>query len=142
MNMYYGLSVMALRRDVSAADYSEAAIADPKTLDFMRRIRIFEDAGLESRGPAFRHAARLRVRTHDGRSLAREILHRRASPENPVTWEDIKRKFNANVAGLLAPAAAERLVELSSGLEKLADVTAINAIVAAPFAKEPASAAR
>jgi 2-methylcitrate dehydratase PrpD len=142
MNMYYGLSVMALRNDVSASDYSEAAIADPKTLDFMRRIRIFEDAELESRGPAFRHAARLRVRTHDGRSLNREILHRRASPENPVTWQDIIRKFNANVADLLAPASAERLVELSSGLEKLADVSAINAIVAAPFAKEPASAAR
>jgi aconitate decarboxylase len=133
MNMYYGLSVMALRRDVSAADYSEGSIADPAILDFMRRIRIFEDAELEAKGPAFRHAARLRVRTTDGRTLAREILHRRASPENPVTSEDIKRKFNANVAGLLAPAAAKRLVELGSSLEKLADVSGINEIVAAPF---------
>jgi aconitate decarboxylase len=142
MNMYYGLSVMALRKGVSASDYSETSIADPKTLDFMRRIRIFEDAGLEGRGPAFRHAARLRVRTSDGRSFTREILHRRASPENPVTWDDIKRKFNSNVAGLLAPTSAERLVELSSGLEKLADVTAINGIVAAPFAGNAAPAAR
>ena len=133
MNMYYGLSVMALRKDVSAADYSEATIANPKILDFMRRIRISEDAELESRGPAFRHSARVRVRTNDGRSLNREILHRRASPENPVTWEDIKRKFNANVASLVVPAAAERLLKLGTRLEKLADVTAINEIVAAPF---------
>ena len=99
----------------------------------MRRIRISEDAELESRGPAFRHSARVRVRTNDGRSLNREILHRRASPENPVTWEDIKRKFNANVASLVVPAAAERLLKLGTRLEKLADVTAINEIVAAPF---------
>jgi 2-methylcitrate dehydratase PrpD len=135
MNMYYGLSVMALRKDVSADDYSETAIADPETLDFMRRIRIVEDAELESRGPAFRHAARLRVETSDGRAFTREILHRRASPENPVEWEDIARKFNANVGGLLEPAAGERLLQLGSGLERLADVTAINDIVAAPFAR-------
>ncbi len=135
MNMYYGLSVMALRRDVSADDYSEAAMADPKILDFMRRIRIAEDAELESRGPAFRHAARLRVVTTDGRAFAREILHRRASPENPVKWEDIARKFNANVGGLLEPAAGARLLQLGTSLERLADVTAISDIVAAPFAK-------
>jgi aconitate decarboxylase len=135
MNMYYGLSVMALRKDVSAADYSEAAIADPETLNFMRRIKIVEDAELESRGPAFRHAARLRVLTTDGHAFAREILHRRASPENPVKWEDIQRKFNANVEGLLEPAAGERLLQLGSGLERLANVTAVNDIVAAPFAK-------
>jgi 2-methylcitrate dehydratase PrpD len=135
MNMYYGLSVMALRKDVSAADYNEAMIADPKILAFIKRIRIFEDAELESRGPAFRHAARVRVRTTDGRSLAREILHRRASPENPVNWEDIKRKFNSNVTGLLAPKAAARLLELGSALETLADVSSINDILAAPFAR-------
>ena len=135
MNMYYGLSVMALRKDVSAADYSEAAIADPAILDFMRRINIFEDAELESRGPAFRHAARLRVLTNDGRTFAREILHRRASPENPVTWQDIERKFYANVGSLLAGASPERLLELGCTLERLVDAAAINEIVAAPSAK-------
>jgi 2-methylcitrate dehydratase PrpD len=138
MNMYYGLSVMAFRRDVWAADYSEASIADPAILDFMRRIRIFEDAELEASGPAFRHAARVRVRTTDGRTLAREILHRRASPENPVNWEDIKRKFTANVAGLVAPRAAERLLELGSSLEKLAEAKGITEILAAPFAERAA----
>jgi 2-methylcitrate dehydratase PrpD len=135
MNMYYGLSVMALRKDVSAADYSEATIADPDILGFMRRIKISKDAELESRGPAFRHAARVRVRTNDGRSFAREILHRRASPENPVAWDDIRRKFEANVARLLAPESAKRLLQLGSSLETLTDVSAINAILAAPFAK-------
>jgi aconitate decarboxylase len=142
MNMYYGLSVMALRKDVSAADYSETAIADPKTLDVMRRIRIFEDAELEARGAAFRHAARLSVRTTDGRAFTREILHRRASPENPVTWEDIKRKFLANVNGLLEPAAAARLLKCGSALERLRDATGINEIVAAPFAAAATPAAR
>src|SRR6201996_6847744 len=84
MNMYYGLSVMACRKDVTAADYGEPEVANPEVMSFMSRIRIEEDAELENRGAAFRHAARVRVRTADGRSFTREVLHRRGSPENPV----------------------------------------------------------
>jgi hypothetical protein len=36
---------------------------------------------------------------------------------------------------LLEPAAGERLLQLCSGLERLANVTAVNDIVATPFAK-------
>ena len=57
-----------------------------------------------------------------------------APARESVKWEDIARKFNANVEGLLEPAAGERLLQLGSGLERLAEVTAINDIVAAPFA--------
>src|ERR1700759_905429 len=119
MNMYYGLSVMALRKDVTAADYGEAEIANPDILTFIPRIRLEEDAELESRGAPFRHAARLRVLTADGRRFTREVLHRRGSPENPVERPDIERKFNANVDGLLKAGAGTRLIELCASLEKL-----------------------
>ena len=133
MNMYYGLSVMALRKDVTAADYGDADIASPQLLDFMSKIKIEEDAELEGRGPAFRHAARVRVQTTDGRPFAREILHRRGSPENPVKWGDIERKFGANIAGLLAPDAGRTLLDSCATLENLAKVTAITDILATPF---------
>ena len=133
MNMFYGLAVMAFRKDVTSADYGEADIADPRLLDFMSKIWIEEDAELESRGAAFRHAARVRVRTVDGRSFAREILHRRGSPENPVKWDDVERKFSANIAGLLAPNAGNQLLACCATLEKLATVKGISDILAAPF---------
>jgi 2-methylcitrate dehydratase PrpD len=142
MNMYYGLSVMALRKDVSAADYEEAAIADPEILAFIPRITIEEDGELESRGAAFRHAARLRITTIDGRTFTREVLHRRGSPENPVRRSDIERKFNANVDRLLAPATRDRLIALCASLEMLPNVAAINEIVSAPLATRPDGATR
>jgi 2-methylcitrate dehydratase PrpD len=133
MNMFYGLTVMAHRRDVTAADYGETDIANPQLLDFMSKIVIEEDAEIEGRGAAFRHAARVSVRTNDGRSFEREILHRRGSPENPVAWDDVERKFSANIAGLIAPDAARKLLDRCATLEKLVDVRAINEILAAPF---------
>jgi len=133
MNMYYGLAVMALRGDVSVTDYTQDKIADPAVLAFIPRIRIFVDSALEAMGPAFRHAARLTVRTRDGREFKREILHRRGSPESPVGRAAIERKFELNVGALLAPDAIDRLKRLAADLEHQANAVEIVRILAAPI---------
>jgi 2-methylcitrate dehydratase PrpD len=133
MNMYYGLSVIALKGNVAASDYAEVSIADPDVIAFIPRISIAVDPELESRGPAYRHAARVTVSTTDGRTLRREVLHRRGSPENPVTRQNVEAKFDANVSGLLSAGAADRLKSLAARLEALASVKEIIDIVAAPL---------
>jgi 2-methylcitrate dehydratase PrpD len=107
MNMYYGLSVMALKGNVSPCDYSGDSIADPEIVAF--------------------------VLTTDGRILRREVLHRRGSPENPVTRQDVEAKFDANVSRLLGPGAADRLKSLAAKLDVLTDAKEIIDIIAAPF---------
>jgi 2-methylcitrate dehydratase PrpD len=130
MNMSYGLSVMAQRRNVSAGDYSDGAIADPDILAFMPRIRIAVDPEIEGKGPAFRHAARIAVRTTDGKTFSRDVWHRRGSPENPVSRREVEEKFAANVEGLLDADAAQRLQSLAAKLEDLSDAREIVAILA------------
>ena len=83
---------------------------------------------------ASRHAARVRVRTADGRSFTREVLHRRGSPENPVERPDIERKFRSNVDGLLKDGVRTRLIELCASLETLPTVVDINEIMATELA--------
>jgi 2-methylcitrate dehydratase PrpD len=119
MNMFYGIAVMALRGDVAARDYTEDRIADPEVLAFIPRIKVFEDRELEAMGPAFRHAARVSVRTTDGRTVEHEVLNRRGSPENPVTREDVERKFTANLAGILDKTEIDRLKTLALSLDTL-----------------------
>ena len=137
MNMYYGLSVMARRQNISASDYSEDAIADPENLALVPRIKIAVDPEIESRGPAFRHAARLAVLTTDGRTIRREVWHRRGSPENPVSRQEVEEKFFANVSSLLSVKAAERLKSLAARLDVLADAKEIIEIVSSPFEEVP-----
>jgi len=49
MNMYYGLSVIALKGNVAASDYAEVSIADPDVIAFIAPDR---------------HHARIRQRVH------------------------------------------------------------------------------
>jgi len=139
MNMYYGLAVVAVRGDLSASDYTDAAISDQAILSFIPRIRISVDQDLESKGPALRHAAKVLVRTGDGREFSRDILHRRGSPECPVSGTDIERKFDSNVAPLLEQFDIKQLKDLSAKLELLPDFSGIIEIVAAPFKSRQAT---
>jgi 2-methylcitrate dehydratase PrpD len=125
MNLFFGLAAIALFRDASVRQYAEDRLADPAILAFIERITAHEDPGLEAMGPPFRHAARVTVRTRDGRSLDHERLGRRGSPDDPVGAEAIERKFADNVRGILSDADAARLRELVADLDGLETVEPI-----------------
>jgi 2-methylcitrate dehydratase PrpD len=136
MNLYYGLAVIALDGAAFVEQYREERLRDPRILDFVGRIEARVDPGIEGRGPAFRHAARVKVRTRDGRAFEREILHRRGSPENPLEQEDIEYKFRNVARGLLAPRRLERVIELSRTLDRQADTSELVSLLAAPAGQE------
>ena len=56
-------------------------------------------------GAAFRHAARVKVTTRDGRTFEKLLPDRRGSPENPLTPEEIEDKFRHVVAPCVSASA-------------------------------------
>ncbi|MFT4509297.1 MmgE/PrpD family protein [Caballeronia sp. 15711] len=122
MNLFYGLAVIAVDGVAFVDQYRTDRLHDPRLLDFISRARAHVDVDIEAMGPAYRHAARITVRTRDGRTLHHEILHRRGSPENPLGREDIEYKFRQVTASVLSRRHIDRLVELVAQLEKLDDV--------------------
>jgi 2-methylcitrate dehydratase PrpD len=136
MNLYYGLAVIAIDGAAFVEQYREERLRDPRILDFIGRISAAVDPEIEAMGPAFRHAARVRIETRDGRTFSREILHRRGSPENPLKPGDIEYKFRNVAKGCLAPRKLERVIELCKTLDRLPDTRELTAILAAPAGQE------
>ena len=136
MNLYYGLAVIALDGAAFVDQYREDRLRDPRILDFIGRIRARVDPEIEAMGPAFRHAARLKVETRDRRTLTREILHRRGSPENPLKPGDIEYKFRNVARGCLAPARLEQVIEICKTLDRQANTHELTGILAAPAGQE------
>jgi 2-methylcitrate dehydratase PrpD len=136
MNLYYGLAVIALDGAAFVDQYREERLRDPRILDFIGRIHARIDPEIEAMGPAYRHAARVTVETRDHRTLRREILHRRGSPENPLKPGDIEHKFRNVARGCLAPARLDRVIQICKSLDALSDTRELIGILAAPAGQE------
>src|ERR1035437_4655858 len=134
MNLYYGLAVIALDGMAFVDQYREDRLRDPKILDFVKRIRARCDREREAMGAAFRHAARMTVKTRDGRILRREILHRRGSPENPLQPEDVEYKFRNVARSCLSQAHTDKVMKLVGSLDTLDSTAELIGILAAPTA--------
>ena len=132
MNLYYGLAVIALDGMAFTGQYREVRLKDPQIIDFISRVSAHVDPGIEGMGAPFRHAARMNVRTKDGRSFEQLILHRRGSPQHPLKPEEIKYQFRHVVSPCLSRADADRIVKLDMTLEQLDDLSALIALAAAP----------
>jgi 2-methylcitrate dehydratase PrpD len=131
MNLYYGLAVIALDGMAFTDQYREERLRDPRILDFIDRISAYVDPEIEKMGAAFRHAARLTVTARDGRSYKKLVLHRRGSPEAPLTPEDIEYKFRHVVRSCIPEGRMMRILDLVRDLDRRDDMRELIELVAA-----------
>ena len=122
MNLYYGMAVIALDGAAFTEQFRESRLSDPRILDFISRISAHVDPEVEQMGAPFRHASRVKITTRDGRVFEKLSLHRRGSPENPLSPEEVVHKFRNVVAPRMNQAAAERIVTAVDGFEMLPDI--------------------
>jgi 2-methylcitrate dehydratase PrpD len=132
MNLYYGLAVIALDGMAFTEQYHESRLKDPRILDFIGRIDASVDTVIKEMGAPFRHAARVKVRTRDGRSFEKMLLDRRGSPELPLKPEEIEYKFRHVVSPCLSKSDTDRIVKLTGEFEKLDDLSELIGLIAAP----------
>ena len=118
MNLYYGLSVIALDGMAFVDQYREDRLTDPRILDFIKRIRAVVDKRIDSMGPAVRHGSRVKVKARDGRAFEREILYRRGASEDPLKPAEIEYKFKNVVRSILSQERIDRVMKLVSGIDK------------------------
>lgn len=134
MNLYYGLAVIALDGMAFTEQYREERLRDPRILDFIGRVHAYVDPAIEALGAAFRHAARVRLVTRDGRVHEREVLVRHGSPEAPLAPEELEYKFLHIARSCIAEDRARRILELVRRCERLDDLGELIALIAAPVA--------
>ena len=131
MNLYYSLAVIAHDGVAFVDQYREDRLSDPKILDFIGCINAFPDPEIDAMGPAFRHAARVTITTRNGQRYSQEILHRRGSPENPLSPADVEYKFRNVVRSCLPEADIDRIVELCASVDTLDDIQELIDLLAA-----------
>ncbi len=131
MNLYYGMAVIALDGAAFTEQFREARLADPQILDFITRISAHVDPEIEKMGAPFRHASRVKITARNGQVFEKLSLHRRGSPENPLSPEEVLHKFRNVVAPCMDKAAAEMIITTVNKFETLTDISSVMPLLGA-----------
>ncbi len=118
----YILSVASLQRRVFPDDFTAEAIGRSEVREFMRKIEIEPDDDLVKK---YVSAARVTIRTNDGREFTEEVVFRLGDWRNPASMEQMIDKFEALIPYSYRPFSKEEiadLIEAFTHLEKAEDM--------------------
>jgi 2-methylcitrate dehydratase PrpD len=130
MNLRYGLAVMALEREATAAQFAPERLFAPETMAFLPRIHVEHEPKYDGHGGIYRVACRLQVQTRDGRCHETEVLFRKGSNEDPMTADELRQKFLGLAAPVLGDARAAALAAAVDRLDMLDDLQDLSALLA------------
>jgi len=120
------VGLAAAHQDVRITDFTPAALADPQVLLLASKVKPVEDSSADWKTSS--PVGRVEILTTGGRLLARTGDAIPGSPEAPLAWDALARKFRSCAAAAAVPLSAQRIdraVKLVADLENLADVAAI-----------------
>jgi 2-methylcitrate dehydratase PrpD len=123
-SLAWGVATAIARRRAIVDDFTPEAIKSPDVLAIAARIDVRNDPALD-RGDQGMEPARVEITMKDGRILEHQVDLPTGTPERPLSFSDIERKFRGCLAHADWPISSEkadRLVQTVARLEELEDV--------------------
>ncbi|MDX2198627.1 MAG: MmgE/PrpD family protein [Phycisphaerae bacterium] len=104
--------------DVTRASFSDAMIKDPRVLGLLDKIKIVEtpecNAGYPKGIPN-----NLVITLKDGKKISKKVDYPRGHAGNPMTDDEVVKKFKILAAGVVSDATADRIVNQAMSFDKL-----------------------
>jgi len=119
----YIVGMALLEGMIENSTYSEKKFRNKRTLEFLDKIKVREDKALTALYPTRGIANRITIRTKSGRTFTREVIFPKGHPMNPLSDDEVERKFRRLAKRFLGEKRTDRVLELLWGLEKLKDVS-------------------
>jgi len=126
------VAVAAVQGDVRLVDFAGASLRNTTVLETARKVVPIEDRSLDWKLEL--PPGRVEIVMQDGRRFDRIGTSVPGSPEAPMTWNDICRKFDDCAAAAvtpLSPDTASRVRAIAGNLETLADATELLRLLSA-----------
>ncbi|MDX9911567.1 MAG: MmgE/PrpD family protein [Phycisphaerales bacterium] len=124
----YALAVLIADGELGPAQFDPRRVNDPSLRPLMDAVRVIANEEFESRFPAAQ-PSRVTLTTHDGTTLSAHVEHPKGHPQNPMTPQDVRRKFHTLASPVLGQSTCDRVAELVEQLESLNDVRALTSLL-------------
>ena len=120
VSLQYSLAEALTHGSLGKNAYRAESLRNPDILALARRVRYYVDENYPGPG---RFKGEVKVTLKDGRTLHELEEYNRGSVENPMTFDEIRAKFDDNASGFLSAARREKLTRLIQNLDTLGDAS-------------------
>jgi 2-methylcitrate dehydratase PrpD len=108
-----------LEGSVSTHHFSPSRIKDPILLSLMEKVRMVADPSLAEGGYRDHYGATIRIKTEKGETLTENISVPKGHPQNPLSNEDLIRKYRECAKSTLSEKQIESSMDGVMNLEKI-----------------------
>lgn len=114
---------------VGLDDFTDELARDARRRALMQRVAVGSDPRLDEVFP-WQFPAVLRAVTHDGHERVEEVLVNRGGPDDPLSDDELARKFSDNAVRVVDRDAIDRIIDTALRLDDLDDTDALTAPLA------------
>lgn len=124
----YTIAVAICKNRTSPEEFKEDVLGDPEVLGLAGKITWELDPAAEAVYPKA-YPATVITTLKDGREVVSHVDYPRGDPENPVTMEEVIKKFNSLTAKYFDEKRRSNIVEQLRKLEKIENIAKIGDLV-------------
>jgi 2-methylcitrate dehydratase PrpD len=106
----YCIAISAIDRKLTQAQFSPARINDPLVRQVLANTEVIADAELNKLYPD-KFPARVTITLKNGVSFQETVLFPKGDPQDPLSAAELEAKFRENVATMLKPDRAGKLLD-------------------------------
>ncbi len=96
MSIPYSVAVALLKGKAGITEYENDCIRDSEILNLTKKIRVIADSNFSRTFPA-EQTALIEIKMNDGRIFSERVDYPKGEPENPMSIEEVKEKFESLV---------------------------------------------
>jgi 2-methylcitrate dehydratase PrpD len=116
VSLQYSIAEALFSGELGKHAYSDQSRMNPAILELARKVRYHVDP--EYPGPG-RFKGAVRITLKDARQFTEVEEYNRGSAQNPMTYQELRAKFEDNAGGFLSPEMRTRLADDIGRLETL-----------------------
>lgn len=114
MSLRYNIAVAMLDAQAYLEQFTPERIVEPQVVALAQRVEIEIDPEIDRAYPEI-YGGRVTLVTRQGKTLSRKVDYSRGMPENPMSRDEIDRKFMSLASAATGAESAARVLEAARG---------------------------
>ena len=128
-SLQHAISEAMIQGTLDSRSFDTSNLTNPRYNDLADKVHAIVDPSATDRSQL---GGRVEIELQDGSKLALTVEHMRGMPQNPMTTDDVVRKFYSNVGGLFPALKTDRIIDILMSLDRLNDIQPLMAALAEP----------